>query len=490
MWYHFVMMPASRKQKISAIQASGRPGFVVNFVHPRTGRRVSRSLQTRDESQAKQIALDLERLARNPALWSLNPADTRLQTFDILALEIFFGAPVNRPPPANPISNQMRAAIAALAAAGLLPHIGKMEESSPELEKERELRIAAEQRALNAERALQDTELELQRYRRAANKHISATLQEARDAFFQSYPPGRAETTVRMVFSAVTRFVNSIGPAKNVGKVRSQEIDQWLRDYKGVDGTAVGAITRKRRKAYLSIFWRWAQREYDLAENPISNTAPIAGAQRYPENIRAVRRLEEIQALLEALTPWPYWRAWVATAILAGPRWAEQAWLKVEDVYIKEGYLRIATRTSGPQIVGTKTGRERNINIEKTTLLPILKEHLAAHEGRYPWLFPSTLDCSVPRKKTLLGLWSGSSAFLDSWKAVAQAARKSSGKQGAFWGFGPSEWRHTFGTALGMCGFSSLEISRLMGNSPQIAERHYIAIRAEDAGRRWPYKWT
>lgn len=483
-------MKLAFKQRISAIQATRRPGFVVNFAHPKNGRRVSRSLQTRDESHAKQIALDLERLARTPALWSLKPADTRLQTFDIRALEIFFDAPVNRLTPASPISDEMRAAIAVLAEAGLLPHVRKLEERNPELEEEREQRVAAEQRALSAERALQDMELELQRYRRAANRHISATLQDARDAFFQSYPAGHAETTVRMVFSAVTKFVEEIGPEKNLGKVRSQAIDLWLRNYKSADGGAVSAVTRKRRKAYLSVFWRWARREYDLAENPMSNTAPIAGAQRHPEHIRAIRRLEEIEALLEALSPWPYWRAWVATAILAGPRWSEQAWLKVEDVYIKEGYLRIATRTSGPKVSGTKTGRERNIPIEKTILLPILKAHLEAHDGRYPWLFPSSLDCSVPRKKTPLGLWSGSSAFLDAWKPVAEAVRKKAGAQGEFWSFGPSEWRHTFGTALGMCGFSSLEISRLMGNSPQIAERHYIAIRAEDAGRRWPYKWT
>lgn len=67
----------------------------------------------------------------------------------------------------------MRAAVAALAAAGLLPHIRKLEESNPELVAERQLNVAAEQRAQR------DMELELQRYRRSANKHISATLQDA-----------------------------------------------------------------------------------------------------------------------------------------------------------------------------------------------------------------------------------------------------------------------------------------------------------------------
>lgn len=53
-----------------------------------------------------------------------------------------------------------------------------------------------------------------------------------------------------------------------------------------------------------------------------------------------------------------------------------------------------------------------------------------------------------------------------------------------------SEWRHSFSTALGMSGFSSLEIARLMENSAAIAERHYVAIRTQDAGNRWPFKWV
>ena len=47
--------------------------------------------------------------------------------------------------------------------------------------------------------------------------------------------------------------------------------------------------------------------------------------------------------------------------------------------------------------------------------------------------------------------------------------------------------RHTYGTLLGQCGWSSLEISRTMGNSPTIAERHYISVT--DPGKRWPFRF-
>jgi len=479
-----------RPQKITAYQATGRPGFVVNFVHPQNENRVSRSLQTRDPHVAKQIALDLERLAVAPDLWTLQPEDPKLLTFHLRALEIFFDRPVSRPIARNGVSPELRAAMVVLAEAGLIKHIGRIEQSNESLDRERELRVAAEKRVLCLEREKQDLELELQRYRRAANKHTTATLQEALDRFAKIYPVGHAKTTARMVINAVTKFVTESGSQTNLGKIKAGLIDAWLRAYKTADGEEVAAITRKRRKAYLSIFWRWAEREYDLAESPMSKTEPIAGAQRYPEHIRAIRRLDEIKLLLESLKPWPYWRAWVATAILAGPRWSEQAWLKVDDLYIKEGYLRVATRTPGPQAVGTKTGRERNIPIEKTVLLPILEEYVAAHPGRYPWLFPSLLESDVPRTQTPLGLWSGSSTFLDAWRPVAKVAQGKSAGTGEFWKYGPSEWRHSFGTALGMCGFSSLEIARLMGNSAAIAERHYVAIRPQDAGNRWPFKWV
>jgi len=378
-----------------------------------------------------------------------------------------------------------------LTRAGLLKHIGRIEEHSGKLAEERRARVAAEQRALRLEREKQDLQVELEHYRRLTNRHITMSLGDAAAAFRAAYPQGHEARTARRVAAAVNSFVAAAGPERNLGKVAARDIDGWLRAYRNQhDGTEVGPVTRSRLRAYLSIFFSWATREYDLAENPIRKTAPIAGARHRPENIRAIRRLTDLRALLDALSEWPYWRAWVATAVLAGPRWSEQAWLKIDDVFLEEGYLRITSRASGPRLAGTKTGRERNVPLEKTVLLPILREHLRQHDGAHPWVFPSLREAPWPRKKTPPGLWSGSSAFLDAWKPVARAAREKAGGSGECWEYGPAEWRHTFGTALGMCGFSSLEISRLMGNSPQIAERHYISVQAEDAGRRWPFRWT
>jgi integrase len=551
-------------QSIRALKASGRPSFVVNFRHPQTGLRVSRSLGTRDASHAKQLARDLERLANAPPLWALKPEDPQLIVFDARALEIFYGRPVARPPASVALSPELKNAIDALAEAGYLKHIVKIEERSEELEEERRLRVLAEQRAVRLEREKEDLNAELERYRHAANHHIKATLAQAQQRFEKLYAVGHAESTVRHVKAALKSFVASTGPDKNLGKVQAREIEHWIVDYKSIkrpgindtndpsgedepDHREVSATTRLRLKAYVSVFWNWATRAYDLAENPTDRLGPIAGGSRAPEHILALRRLEDVNAFLEGLKPWPYWRAWAAVAVLAGPRWAEQQWLKVDDVYLKEGYLRVTSRASGPgrpagpapalspphplttatlavgvpldqnpadfadlngdvdpaggaqareskrsrlsKMVGTKTGRERNVPIERTTLLPILTEYLAHHPGKYRWLFPSTLEASPRRTKTPPGLWSGSSSFLDAWKRVSIAAEQQAQRKGGFWSFGPAEWRHSFGTALGMCGYSGLEIARMMGNSPAIADRHYISIASEDTGQRWPFRW-
>lgn len=42
------------------------------------------------------------------------------------------------------------------------------------------------------------------------------------------------------------------------------------------------------------------------------------------------------------------------------------------------------------------------------------------------------------------------------------------------------DYRHTFGSQLAQAGVSLYKISRLMGNSPEIAQRHYAAVLPHD----------
>jgi integrase len=483
-----------REISIRAFQASGRRTFVVNFVHPFTGERVSRSLQTRDSTLARQIALDLERLARNAELWALHEKDPHAPEFlayQPRAVEVFCGQRLGAAPATALLAPEQRQVLEALTQSGLMRHVGSIALGSEELAEERRRRVENEKKLHDLAREKAMLEEELATLRRRLNLHVSVTLGEALGQFRRIYPQGRSEGTVRDVVGTVESFLGKVGPDLNLGRLRAHEIDRWLREARRVDnGGDLSPLTRKRLKANLSIFLTWACREYDLAENVMLKAAPIPGVARHPEQILAIRRLEDLRALFEALRPWPYWRACVATAILAGPRWSEQVWLKKEDVFLEDGYLRITTRTSGRRVQGTKTGRERNVPLERTLLIPALREHLARLDSPHPWVFPSLQLDGNPRTKTPPGIWSSSTGFHHAWKGIAEAARESAGGEGEFWSYGPAEWRHSFGTALAQCGFTTLEISKLMGNSPSIAERYYIGLRAEDAGRRWPFRWT
>jgi integrase len=254
-------------------------------------------------------------------------------------------------------------------------------------------------------------------------------------------------------------------------------------------------------RAYVSGFWNWAYRRYDLSENPVEKSSGVAGVARAPEHILAIRRLADLTALFDGLANYPYWCALIKTAILAGPRFSELCYLKIDDVYLEDNYLRITSRTSGPRIVGTKTGRERSVPIEQTVLLPSLSEHVGRRQferkkksgtvaEQSQWVFPSTVPVgTVERSKTPAGLWSDNATFSRTWHTIAAAASKKAKSDADYWSFGPSEWRHSFGTCLAQCGFSSLEVARMMGNSSQIAERFYCGNLSRDAGKRWPFKW-
>ncbi len=252
------------------------------------------------------------------------------------------------------------------------------------------------------------------------------------------------------------------------------------------------------------------EKKFDLVENPLHKVSKIAGVSRIPENILAVRRIQDLRELIESLKGAPYWQAWVAFACLAGARFREQCFTKLDDVFLDDDgdYIRITSRASGRHVVGTKTSRERRIPIEKTILLPILKAHIARRkvEQRVPkagdgersvWLFPSIVgEGTIAREKSAPGLWSDNTVFLASWRKIAAIAdaieeKDADGKitlrwLADYWTYGPAEWRHTFGTALGNCGWSALEISRVMGNSPDVCERHYVGSTSQGSAKRWP----
>lgn len=379
---------------------------------------------------------------------------------------------------------------------------------------------------------IEELELSLHQYRKKHNEHVKVAIGEVRKEWGIDYAKHAAGSTVGQAAGAVDSFIQTLPEREKfrLGAVEAKHINAWQRGLKGVDGGDLSPVTVKKSRAYLSSFFTWSADHKELTSNPFDTAATVAGVARTPEHILAIRRESELQHFIADLDG--YWQAWCAVAVLAGPRWAEQQWLKLDDVYFDDKYLRITSRASGRRIVGTKTGGERNIPIEKTVLLPILQAHVEARRAERKkrkatpaessqWLFPSFVPDNPyrEREKSQPGQWSHGSVFLSAWndhvekvkgfkfkpfksdaitaarekeRAEWQADRDAAkskwlGSIGNYWSYGPAEWRHTFGTMLGHCGWSSLEISRAMGNSPAIAERHYIAT--SPTAERWSFKW-
>ena len=499
--------------KISAKPVPNQPGFKCTFRHPVTKKLSSYGLSTHDKDEAGRICLDTATVLTDSTLPTNDPEHMRWQFFHGRALAIAFGqefadrvAAKREQGPVLDFSDIARIAAALINQFGIdLARQDELVEFLSEFESQRYNQLQQDfERSENRVRVLEPQNEELTaaltKYQRASNVHVKTTMKDAAELWKAGYQEGRATHTYTQAKGAIDSFVKALPGCGSfrLAEVKGKHLDDWTASLVGDEKQTLSPITKKKLRAYVSSFFTWAVRKYDLSENPIERAMPIAGVSRNPEHIKAIRRLEDLTTFIEGLQNHPYWQAWAAVACFAGPRWSEQAWLKIDDVYLDENFIRITSRTSGPRIVGTKTGRERNIPIESTVLKQILQNHVerrraeqkkrnATPAQKSQWLFPSMVPDNKysPREKTPVGIWSQGGVFGDAWKKIALKAKGKS--KDAFWSYGASEWRHTFGTILGQCGWTSLEIARAMGNSPTIAERHYIAVGK--GGHRWPFKY-
>lgn len=507
----------------------GRTGYRATFRNPLLDGRVVACGLGNDEAVALEICRDLCDIF---SVGIRDAADRRLFGFHPRAVAILFG---ERSPAAQ------ASAVGASPLSG--EDIGELSvriAARFELGDDRSLQIAAMlerfQSALTGElheqiRALQGSEkllraraetaeYELARSRRERNTHIRATVGEAVSAWKEFYLSGREHITFTNACTAVDSFVSSLPKAGafRLADIEAAHVDEWVLKLVRQPKTATGgttdlskplsALTKKSMLRRVGSCLTWVKRKYKLHTNPADDVEPVAGACKNPEQIVAIRRLADIAALLDGLKPLPYWRALVATALFTGARYAELIWMRLDQVYLDEEYIYVASRAAGKRVKGTKTGRERRISIERTTFRAILKEHvetrrrelrgkatgLSCVAATSPWLFPTTIDeteTHTPRRKSLAGMWSDNGVFSDAWKKAVDGLHTNlAGKliePAEYWRYGPSEWRHTFGSILGHCGWSSLEISHVMGNSEDVARRYYIV--PGHGGKRWPFEF-
>jgi len=184
-----------KPQSLSPYRTALRPGWLLKWISPQ-GHRSTASLGTRDETEAKTIALDLERLLNDPSLWDIKDLDPRCVHFHPKALQILCGQPVRAQPSTAPVSEHairfFRTMPAQFGVKNWYVPVPELHDLRVKLaERDRAIaRLEAEKQAWNRER------LELHK---RLNKHCKVSIGEALDEFERYYTVGHAPQTTKQV---------------------------------------------------------------------------------------------------------------------------------------------------------------------------------------------------------------------------------------------------------------------------------------------------
>lgn len=188
---------------------------------------------------------------------------------------------------------------------------------------------------------------------------------------------------------------------------------------------------------------------------------PIEAVKRYKEAKRDISflKLVEIEEQFAVLAEDLPLRTMVAVYIYAGLRREEALWLMPSDFNWDAGHhgtIRIRDKEFDGKKWLPKTKTNRTVPIS-STLRRYLDDYLPVKPGT--WLFESPDGCR----------WDP-----DNFSAHLRDVNK---KAGLEWSC--LDFRHTFGSHLAMKGESLYKISKIMGNSPQVCEKHYAHLMPE-----------
>jgi integrase len=248
----------------------------------------------------------------------------------------------------------------------------------------------------------------------------------------------------------ITDFIRSV-KAKHVADIETAEVTAFLSQKAVKDSVCPTTVLRYREA--LHAFLTHAKRLGYVRENPVSAVPRPRIPDRDPRFL-SLDQIDELLAKLERHTLRPI----AATFVYAGLRRSELCWLTWDDLDLRSDppVLRVRAKSVAGQAWMPKTKRNRTVPVSPK-LRAILSE---LPRNGSPWVFPS------PEGKR----WDPdnlSARFRDLLKAKALP-----------WNF--LDFRHTFGSQLARKGVSLLKIALLMGNSPEIARRHYIHLIPEE----------
>jgi integrase len=229
--------------------------------------------------------------------------------------------------------------------------------------------------------------------------------------------------------------------------------------------------TGNRIRDTLSSLFSWAIKQRGIRMPGEKN--PVSAVAKYKESAPEIRYLtrEQITFQLEALTEHVQLQAMAATLIYAGLRREELTWLTNEDLDLaagKHGMIRIRAKTIANEFWQPKTKKNRAVPISSQLRHYLDKWRLKHHGGK--WLFPNSVGGRYDPDNFASDLRALNVKKEVGWKDE---------EGDLFVPFGCLHFRHTFGSTLAQRGVSLYQISALMGNSPEIARRHYAALLPE-----------
>jgi len=225
--------------------------------------------------------------------------------------------------------------------------------------------------------------------------------------------------------------------------------------YKGVS-----AKTVNHYRQILLTMCNWSMTEGGV-KFPSSRN-PVAAVKRYKEikgDIRYLKR-RDIEEQLESLSDNLMLQVMVALYIFAGLRREEAIWLMNSDFDWdggNYGAIRIRNKVFNGKAWVPKTKVSRTVPVS-SELRRYLDKYLASCKSG-TWFFVSPEGCR----------WDP-----DNFSADLRAANAIAGLK-----WSCLDFRHTFGSHLASKGESLYKIAKLMGNSPQICEKHYAALTPE-----------
>ncbi|QXE85577.1 tyrosine-type recombinase/integrase [Geomonas nitrogeniifigens] len=230
-------------------------------------------------------------------------------------------------------------------------------------------------------------------------------------------------------------------------------MSEWLAEH--MTRNCAAPKTGNRYREILQKMFSWAIDVYGIKFPGGDNPALKIKRWREGAPVVAFLTLEDIAKQLQVLQDTSQLQVMVAVYIFAGLRREEAMWLQKNDVDLEVGFIRIHSKVVLGRSWQPKNGKNRVIPISSE--LRAYLENYTPRASDGDWFFPSPG-----------GRWWDPDNF--SGRALAPVNKAN----GLRWGC--DEFRHTFGSQLAMAGTALQKISKLMGNSVQICERHYIAL--------------